>query len=158
MTRGLVPAEVWTRVSEAALALFERGSQVAAGAGFVLADTKYEFGLGPDGGVLLIDEVHTPDSSRYWAADSVEGRLARGEGPEAFDKEPFRLALAATGYRGEGEPPSLSAEVRSETSARYVALYERLTGLRFEPAPQPAAERIRAAVRSAGSPARKEAS
>lgn len=142
--RGLVEAGLWAQVQKAALELFARGESLAADAGFVLADTKYEFGIAPSGELLLIDEVHTPDSSRFWAVESVEQRLAEGKGPESFDKEPFRLALKAAGYTGEGPPPDLPAAVLADTSARYVALYEQLTGQAFEPGATPALDRLRA--------------
>ncbi|MEM7275446.1 MAG: phosphoribosylaminoimidazolesuccinocarboxamide synthase, partial [Actinomycetota bacterium] len=90
VSRGLVELGLWARVERVALQLFDRGAALAAGAGFVLADTKYEFGLGPDGELLLIDEVHTPDSSRYWAQASLDERLAAGLTPESYDKEPVR--------------------------------------------------------------------
>lgn len=148
--RGLVERELWGRVTDAALALFARGTQVAAAAGLVLADTKYEFGLDSTGELLLIDEVHTPDSSRYWVADTLERRLAAGEEPESLDKEPVRLALAATGWRGEGEPPVLDSSVVSDTTARYVRTYERLTGERFVPGDYPVGPRLESALRKAG--------
>lgn len=144
--RGLVPARRWDEVQSAALALFERGREVAARAGFVLADTKYEFGTDAEGRLLLIDEVHTPDSSRFWAADTVEQRLAAGLEPESFDKEPVRLALRDTGYRGDGPPPTLDDEVWAEASRRYVALYERMTGHPLAAGTEPAVDRITAAV------------
>ncbi len=143
---GLVEADVWSMVTKAAFELFRRGTEVAADAGFVLADTKYEFGMAPDGRLLLIDEVHTPDSSRFWAIESLEERLAAGSSPESFDKEPVRLALAATGYKGDGPPPELTAEVRAATSQRYISLFERLTGTDFAPGASPATERIEAAL------------
>ena len=145
---GLVEEALWAQIQEAALALFARGVEIAADAGFVLADTKYEFGLGPDGQLLLIDEVHTPDSSRYWAVDSLEDRLGEGLPPESFDKEPVRLALRAEGYRGDGKPPELAASVLADTTNRYVELYERLTGLDFVPGREPIEERVRANLRS----------
>lgn len=151
---GLVEPALWDEVQRVAMAVFQRGIDVAAAAGFVLADTKYEFGLGPEGGLLLIDEVHTPDSSRYWAVDSLEARLAAGKGPEGFDKEPFRLAMTAAGYKGEGPTPELSDQVRTATSDRYVELYERLTGLTFEPGAQPVQARVEANIRSALNSAR----
>jgi phosphoribosylaminoimidazole-succinocarboxamide synthase len=144
--RGLVEPELWDRVSAAALAVFARGQQVAARAGLILADTKYEFGLGPDGELLLIDEVHTPDSSRFWVAATYEERVGRGEEPESLDKEVVRQALAAAGYRGDGDPPELPASVWEETTARYVDAYERLTGLTFEPGTYPVGERIAAGL------------
>lgn len=141
--RGLLDAERWDEVQRVAHAIFARGTEVAAAAGFVLADTKYEFGIAPDGRLLLIDEVHTPDSSRFWDAASLEERLAAGLGPESFDKEPFRLALRAAGYDGDGEPPALGDDVWAETSARYVEFFERLTGTDFVPGATPIAERLR---------------
>lgn len=142
VTRGLVEVELWERIKTVALEVFRRGTEVAADAGFVLADTKYEFGLAPDGELLLIDEVHTPDSSRYWAMDSLDERLAAGKGPESYDKEPVRLALGAAGFRGEGEPPELPQETWELASARYVELFESLTGTTFEPGARPIEERI----------------
>jgi phosphoribosylaminoimidazole-succinocarboxamide synthase len=142
VTLGLVDEGLWHRIERVALELFRRGERLAAEAGFVLADTKYEFGLGPDGDLLLIDEVHTPDSSRFWSVGSLEQRLAAGRAPESFDKEPVRLALRELGYRGDGPPPELPEEVWAETSARYVALYEAVTSSTFEPGAQPAAQRL----------------
>ena len=140
--RGLVEAGLWAQIQKVALELFNRGQELASDAGFVLADTKYEFGLDADGELLLIDEVHTPDSSRFWASDSLEERLASGLPPESFDKEPVRLALKEIGYVGDGPPPELPDEVWQETSARYVHIYESLTGTTFEPGAQPAQDRI----------------
>lgn len=140
--RGLVAPEVWDEVRAAALAVFDRGRAVASAAGLILADTKYEFGLGPDGNVLLIDEVHTPDSSRYWVAASYAERLANGEEPESLDKEPVRRALADAGYTGEGEPPALDPSVWATTSERYVEAYERLTSTTFEPGSYPVLPRL----------------
>jgi len=140
--RGLVEPGLWAQVQKVALELFNRGVEVAAAAGFVLADTKYEFGLSPDGELLLIDEAHTPDSSRFWAVDSMAERAESGATPESFDKEPVRLWLGSVGYRGDGEPPHVDQEVISATSARYIELYERLTGSSFEPGVAPIADRV----------------
>jgi phosphoribosylaminoimidazole-succinocarboxamide synthase len=135
--RGLVSEQLWQMVCDAALRLFARGQQVAAKARLFLADTKYEFGVAPDGSLLLIDEVHTPDSSRYWVLESLRERRLAGREPESLDKEPVRLALAALGYRGDGAPPVLPEQVVSETSARYVSAFERLTGMQFVHADDP---------------------
>jgi phosphoribosylaminoimidazole-succinocarboxamide synthase len=143
---GLVDADLWAQIQQVALALFARGTEIAAAAGFVLADTKYEFGLGPEGQLLLIDEMHTPDSSRFWSVETLDDRLAAGDTPESFDKEPVRLALKALGYGGDGPPPPLPDDVVSAASDRYVALYERITGHTFVPGAQPADARIAAAV------------
>ncbi len=142
--KGLVEAELWERVQAIALALFARGEDVAARSGLVLADTKYEFGLAPDGRLLLIDEAHTPDSSRWWVADSLDARLAGGEEPESLDKEPVRRALAATGYRGDGPPPTLPAAVWDETTRHYIDAFERITGQTFEPGGYPVEPRLSA--------------
>jgi phosphoribosylaminoimidazole-succinocarboxamide synthase len=144
--RGLVEPGLWAEIQKAALALFQRGVAIAAEAGFILADTKYEFGIAPGGELLLIDEVHTPDSSRFWATETVEANLAEGKGPESYDKEPFRLALRAIGYQGDGPPPTLSDDVLLDVSQRYVSLFERLTGQSFEPGATPALERLRASL------------
>lgn len=148
--RGLVTPDVWERAMAAALAVFARGRAIASAAGLVLADTKYEMGLADSGELLLIDEVHTPDSSRFWVADGLDERLASGEEPESLDKEVVRRALADRGYRGEGEPPELPADVWAATSARYVDAFERLTGSTFVPGDYPVERRIRAALREVG--------
>ncbi len=142
ITRRLVAPQLWGETVEAALRLFQRGQQVAAAAGLILADTKYEFGLDDDGRLMLIDEMHTPDSSRYWVADNYETRLAAGEEPESLDKEVVRRALLATGYRGDGPPPTLPDEVWQQTSTRYIDAYERLTGTNFQPGAYPVGPRI----------------
>jgi phosphoribosylaminoimidazole-succinocarboxamide synthase len=144
---GLVPARLWGTVVEAALALFRRGQQIADDNGLILADTKYEFGVAPDGTVLLIDEVHTPDSSRYWVADSYEARCAAGDEPESLDKEVVRRALLDAGYTGHGEPPALDSSVWQATSERYVDAFQRLTGNRFEPGRYPVGPRLSEVLR-----------
>lgn len=141
---GLVDPTMWLEIQQIALQLFERGVAVADEVGFVLADTKYEFGVGPDGTLLLIDEVHTPDSSRYWPKVSLDRLLAEGKPPEGYDKEPVRLALGDLGYVGDGEVPELANEVWQQTSDRYLELYERITGDLFIPGVQPIEERIKA--------------
>ena len=143
---GLVEPELWDRVQAAALAVFERGVERGRDAGLILADTKYEFGLADDGTLLLIDEVHTPDSSRWWVAESYAERVGVGEEPESLDKEVVRHALAAVDFRGDGDVPRLSEDVWSATTARYVDAYERLTGEPFVYADYPAAPRITRAV------------
>ena len=139
---GLLEPTLWDRVQEIALAVFAHGCGAAERAGLILADTKYEFGLAPDGSLLLIDEVHTPDSSRFWEASTYETRLAAGEEPESLDKEVVRRALADTGYKGDGDAPVLPDSVWSETSSRYVRAYERLTASTFEAGATPVRNRI----------------
>jgi phosphoribosylaminoimidazole-succinocarboxamide synthase len=144
--RGLLDADLWDQVQDAALALFRRGVEVGERAGLVLADTKYEFGLDAGGRLLLIDEVHTPDSSRWWVAETLDARRAAGEEPESLDKEVVRRALHDAGYDGNGPVPDLPDEVWSATTDRYVDAYVRLTGIDFVPAAYPAAPRIEAAL------------
>jgi phosphoribosylaminoimidazole-succinocarboxamide synthase len=146
VSRGLVDAPLWAEVEEAALGLFRRGSQRGSETGLILADTKFEFGVTTDGRLLLIDEALTPDSSRWWIADSYDGRLAAGQEPESLDKEVVRRALADAGYTGEGPVPTLPADVWGATSARYIDAYERLTGTNFVRGVYPAGPRINAAL------------
>jgi phosphoribosylaminoimidazole-succinocarboxamide synthase len=151
--RGLLPADLWERVQAAALAVFARGVAVADAAGLILADTKYEFGLvaGTEGDeLLLIDEVHTPDSSRFWMADSYEQRLAAGDEPESLDKEFVRRAFADLGYKGDGPVPLLPADVWSATAGRYVLAYETLTGQGFAPGAYPVQARLTEHLTKAG--------
>jgi phosphoribosylaminoimidazole-succinocarboxamide synthase len=144
--RGLLDADTWDQIQAAALAIFSRGQALAQRGGLILVDTKYEFGRSQDGTVMIIDEVHTPDSSRFWLAESYEARVSAGEEPENFDKEFLRLWYAERGYRGDGEPPAATADLIVQVSARYIALYEKLTGRSFEPAAYPADARIAAAL------------
>lgn len=140
--RGLVAPELWAQVEQVALALFARGQERARAAGLILVDTKYEFGL-LDGQIALIDEIHTPDSSRYWLATSY----ARDQHtPEHYDKEYLRLWYAAHGYRGDGSPPAMPPDLSVQVAQRYLFVYEQLTGQAFVPAPVPASERIAAVV------------
>ncbi len=144
LERGLVAPGLWAQVEQVALALFARGQERARAAGLILVDTKYEFGL-LDGQLALIDEIHTPDSSRYWLAASY----ARDpHAPEHYDKEYLRLWYAAHGYRGDGIPPAMPPDVSVQVAQRYIFVYEQLTGQTFVPAPVPASERIAAAVGS----------
>jgi phosphoribosylaminoimidazole-succinocarboxamide synthase len=151
--RGLVDDTRWQEVTAAARALFAVGQAVSADAGLILADTKYEFGLAPDGALLLIDEVHTPDSSRLWLAETYDERLAAGAEPDSLDKEFVRRVLADVGYRGDGPPPRLAADVIAATTARYVDAYQRITGGSFEPGAYPVGPRLDAAVAALVAPA-----
>ena len=133
--RGLVSAEHWAEVSRVALDLFAFGQQEAARRGLVLVDTKYEFGLDGEGCVRLIDEVHTPDSSRYWLADSLNERRAAGLEPENIDKEFLRLWFSRNcDPYSDKTLPEAPLELVEELSRRYVVLYETITGLDFVPA------------------------
>ncbi len=143
---GHVPAALWAEVEAAALALFRRGADRGLHAGLILADTKFEFGVGPGGELLLIDEALTPDSSRWWIESTYDERLAAGDEPESLDKEVVRRALAAAGYTGDGPIPELGADVWDATARRYIDAFERLTGLTFVPGAYPAPLRINTAL------------
>jgi phosphoribosylaminoimidazole-succinocarboxamide synthase len=134
--RGILTQERWDEVAHTVLALFARGTELAQRGGLVLVDTKYEFGL-MDDGLVLIDEVHTPDSSRYW----LDG--------ENYDKEFLRKWLVSQNYRVEGEPPPLPDDIITEAASRYITVYEKLTGLPFVPAAYPATPRIIAHLQEA---------
>ncbi len=150
VARGAISAERYDRAAEVALRLFGEGTRWAEKQGLILVDTKYEMGLGADGELVVIDEIHTPDSSRYWYADAYEGALSRGEDPKALDKEYVRRWLVQHGYRGEGPPPELPLEVRCEAARRYIAAFERVTGARFAPDVEPPLSRIRRNLGLAG--------
>ena len=143
---GLVDAKLWEQVCEAAIAIFQRGQAIAQRGGLILVDTKYEFGVDEEGKLTLIDEVHTPDSSRFWIADSYASRHSDGEEPENFDKEFIRLYYVAQGYRGDGEPFPLPDELALQAAERYITTYEMLTGRAFVPGELPAAPRIARAM------------
>ena len=130
---GRSAADQFDEAASLAMALFAAGVAYAASRGLILVDTKYEFGVRPDGKIVLIDEIHTPDSSRYWFADSYGARFAEGKEPDSFDKEYVRRWLATAGYKGDGPPPAIPDEVRVEASRRYIEAYERISGLSFAP-------------------------
>jgi phosphoribosylaminoimidazole-succinocarboxamide synthase len=153
VSKGILDVETWEQVQAAALAIFKRGQELAQNAGLILVDTKYEFGRAPDGRILLIDEVHTPDSSRFWKADSYESRLTAGQEPENFDKEFVRIAYAegrgdppGRPYLGDGEPPKMPDELWLAASERYITIYEMLTGQEFVPGAYPVNERLTKAI------------
>ncbi len=129
VSKGVLPAELWNQVQAAALAIFARGQQLADQAGLILVDTKYEFGM-IDGKLALIDEVHTPDSSRYWNKASYAANPAS---PIGYDKEQLRLWLAANGYRGEGAIPTLDANIVATLQKTYAFVVESLTGKPVQP-------------------------
>ncbi|MBJ19747.1 MAG: phosphoribosylaminoimidazolesuccinocarboxamide synthase [bacterium] len=123
--------------------LFAEGTRFAEKQGLILADTKYEMGLDERGEILVIDEIHTPDSSRYWRLDSYEKTLSEGRSPAAIDKEYVRLWLGEQGYGGEGTAPELPIEVRVEAATRYIAAFEKVSGRVFAPDFEAPVPRIR---------------
>ena len=139
---GLLDADTWEYVQGAALEVFRCGQAIAQQAGLILVDTKYEFGRAADGQVLLIDEVHTPDSSRFWQAKSYTERFEAGVEPVNFDKEFVRLAYAEKNYRGDGNPPEMPEGLWVDASQRYITIYEMLTGSSFIPGAYPVKPRL----------------
>jgi phosphoribosylaminoimidazole-succinocarboxamide synthase len=148
--QGFLDAVTWEQVQQAALAIFKRGQAIAERAGLILVDTKYEFGRAADGRVMLIDEVHTPDSSRFWRRETYAERFARGEEPENFDKEFVRLAFVEQGYRGDGIPPTMPADLWVAASRRYIQIYEMLTEKAFMPGAYPVESRLVESLRKGG--------
>jgi phosphoribosylaminoimidazole-succinocarboxamide synthase len=130
---GVICDELYDRAADLGLKLFQAGTAWAASRGLILVDTKYEMGLTPDGELLVVDEIHTPDSSRYWYSHTYERALADGGDPQSLDKEYVRRWLVEQGYRGEGAPPALPDEVRCEAARRYIETFELLTAQSFEP-------------------------
>jgi len=130
--RGLLNEKDFDFMAEASMKLYQRGVEIAAKQGIILVDTKYEFGRDSSGNIILIDEIHTPDSSRFWYADEYEKRFKKGDEQKRIDKEYLRKWLADKGFLGEGEVPEIPDDVRVETARRYIEAYELITGQVFE--------------------------
>ncbi len=132
IARGIVSREEYEKLEEYTRAIFKRGTQIAAKMGLILVDTKYEFGK-KDGIIYLMDEIHTPDSSRYFYSDGYEERLAKGEKQKQLSKEFVREWLMANGFQGrDGEQvPEMTPEVVESITERYIELYEKITGEKF---------------------------
>jgi phosphoribosylaminoimidazole-succinocarboxamide synthase len=134
--------KLYLQMETAAIEIFKLGSKIAKKQGLILVDTKYEFGIDDRGVLHIMDEVHTPDSSRFWKADTYEKRFKSGLEPENFDKEFLRLWYAERGYKGDGKPPKMSEELIIALSQRYIKVYEMLTGKKFVAFEYPIEERI----------------
>ena len=128
----LVTTEQWHELAEKSLALFTRGREMAVKNDLILVDTKYEFGVDENGIIVVADEIHTPDSSRYWLADSYPARFASGENPESLDKEFLRLWIGAKCDPYKDPIPEIPATTLIEFSEKYIKLFERVTGQAFE--------------------------
>lgn len=148
LAQGLLTKAQWDEVSAAALALFARGQKLAAERGLILVDTKYEFGTDPEGRILIADEIHTPDSSRYWIASGYEAAFATGGRPPSFDKDVIRSWVAARCDPYKDEIPEIPAEMIEATSKVYIQAYEAITGQVFVPDQNGATplDRVRAAL------------
>ena len=151
LRRGLVTEEEFDTLAKMSFRLFDMGQKYAAKNGLILVDTKYEFGRDVDGNIILIDEIHTPDSSRYWYIDGYEERFEQGKEQKKLDKEYVRRWLADQGFIGEGEIPPLLPEVQIEAAKRYITAYETLTHQEFKVTPgENVQERIRRNLERAG--------
>ena len=144
--QGLIDGALFDVLEQRCLALFAEGQRQAAARGLILVDTKYELGRRADGEIVLIDEIHTPDSSRYWYAEGYQQAMAEGRSPRALDKEFVRTWLVDQGFTGDGTPPTLPDEIRVEAALRYIEAFERVTGREFEPDMRPPLPRLRAAL------------
>ncbi len=144
---GVISAAHYDEAAGIAARLFTAGQTWASTRGLILVDTKYEMGLDADGRIVVIDEIHTPDSSRYWYADGYADAFSRGEDPKSLDKEYVRRWLVDQGYRGDGPPPTLPDDVRCEAARRYIETFERITGREFQPSTDEPLARIRRNLR-----------
>jgi phosphoribosylaminoimidazole-succinocarboxamide synthase len=140
---GALSASLYDTCERLVMSLFTVGQEWAEKQGLILVDTKYELGLDPDGALVVIDEIHTPDSSRYWYRAAYEEAMKAGTDPKALDKEYVRRWLGEQGYKGEGTPPELPDAVRCEAAKRYIAAYEQITGRAFAPDVSDPEQRIR---------------
>ncbi len=141
--KGILDASLWNQIEQAALRLFKRGQAIAKEGGLLLVDTKYEFGL-IDGKLVLIDEIHTPDSSRYWSLGSYQ---QTPENPQSFDKEFLRQWFVQRGYRGEGIIPDMTPDFIADVAQKYIQAFEILTQQPFIGASYPAQERIYTSIK-----------
>jgi phosphoribosylaminoimidazole-succinocarboxamide synthase len=140
--KKIIDKKLYEQMEKVSIELFEFGSKWCQKQGLILVDTKYEFGL-YDGKLVLIDEIHTPDSSRFWIQDTYNARFEKGLEPENYDKEFLRLWYAEWGYKGDGKPPKMTDELIVQTAKRYIGVYEKLTGQKFKEFEYPIEERIK---------------
>jgi len=141
VSKGLVDSKLWAEVEDKALKLFARGSKLASERGLILVDTKYEFGI-LDGELIIVDEIHTPDSSRFWYKDSYQEAFEKGENQRKVDKEFLRQWLMDQGFMGDGVPPKITSQMRINIALKYIEAFELITGEKFTPSDlTPEAER-----------------
>lgn len=148
ISRKIVSKKLYEEMEEATYELFNYGTMHCGEKGLILVDTKYEFGLF-DGALTLIDEIHTPDSSRFWVKNTYESHIKKGLEPENYDKECLRLWYANKGYKGTGTPPDMSEELIVALANRYIDVYEKITGKKFRSYNYPIEERIRQNIKKA---------
>jgi phosphoribosylaminoimidazole-succinocarboxamide synthase len=150
LKRGLVTEEQFDEMAKISFALFKRGQEVCAQQGIILVDTKYEFGIDEYGKICIIDEIHTPDSSRFWFANTYDSLFEQGKEQKKIDKEYVRLWLAEQGFRGDGEIPTITDDVKIEAAKRYIKAYELITGEKFVLHPGNPLERIEKNLKEKG--------
>jgi phosphoribosylaminoimidazole-succinocarboxamide synthase len=143
LATGHVTAKDFDDAAVVAMKLFAAGQRVSAERGLILVDTKYEFGRTPNGKLVVIDEIHTPDSSRFWRAATYDERFRAGQDPDPLDKDFVRRWYIGQGYKGDGDAPPMTDEVRVGAAERYIAAYEQITGEAFVPDTQPPLTRMR---------------
>jgi phosphoribosylaminoimidazole-succinocarboxamide synthase len=143
IARGVITRARYDEAEALLARLFAAGQAWAATRGLILVDTKYELGVDASGDFVVIDEIHTPDSSRYWYGEAYTEAFSRGNDPKSLDKEYVRRWLQERGYHGDGAPPTLPDDVRCEAALRYIETFERITGYVFEPATDEPTTRIR---------------
>lgn len=146
LKKKLIPEKVYLQMENAALALYKRGNEICRKKGLILVDTKYEF-ADYKGKLMIIDEIHTPDSSRFWRKNSYLERFKKGLEPENFDKEFFRIWYAKKGYTGDGNPPMMNTKLQVLTALRYIKIFELITGKKFKPLPYPVEGSIKNALK-----------
>jgi phosphoribosylaminoimidazole-succinocarboxamide synthase len=142
LATGHVRADDFDEAATLAMKLFAKGQAVCADRGLILVDTKYEFGRDPSGKLVVIDEIHTPDSSRFWQKSTYEERFRAGKDPDPLDKDFVRRWYIEQGYKGDGTPPAMPDDVRIGAATRYIAAFEQIAGEAFVPDPSPPLPRI----------------
>ena len=143
LDKKLITPKVYKLMEEVSIKLFKYGSKLCEKQGLILVDTKYEFGLDENGKLMLMDEMHTPDSSRFWIKKTYQQRFNKGDEPDNFDKEFLRLWYVKRGYKGDGNPPKMSKELIVSLAKRYIAVYEKITGENFKLFKYPITKRIK---------------
>ena len=142
LATGKVTAKDFDEAAVIAMKLFAAGQRICAERGLILVDTKYEFGRTKEGKLVVIDEIHTPDSSRFWQDKTYAERFAAGQDPDPLDKDFVRRWFITQGYKGEGTPPAMTDDVRIGAAERYIAAYEQITGRAFVPDVEPPLPRM----------------
>lgn len=133
LKKKIAPPQLWKQMKKVSFDLFARGQKICSKAGIILVDTKYEFGLDEKGKLILIDEIHTPDSSRYWIKKTYQEKFKKSQEPQSYDKEHLRIWFKEHGYKGSGRPPKMPPEFVAKMSLLYMSILERITGKKFTP-------------------------